>query len=64
MKKHLGSSKPVRYSAMALSVSAIALSVITLVAVYFKFDGVIQIKLGMDGGQVLIDGRQHTDTYQ
>lgn len=64
MKTHIPCSKSTHYPVVALSVSAIALSAITFVAVYFKFDGVIQIKLGMDGGQVLIDGRQHIDKNQ
>lgn len=53
--------RPVSYSVFVLSLSAtIALSSITLAAIYFKFDGVIQFKLGLDGGQVLIDGRPET----
>jgi hypothetical protein len=57
MKSFSSLSKPVTYSALALGISAITLSAITLAAIYSKFDGVIQFKLGSDGGQVLIDGR-------
>jgi hypothetical protein len=39
-------------------------SAIVLSAVIFGFDGLIQLKLGIDGAQVTIDGRQSTPTLK
>lgn len=41
-----------------LAVAAIAVTTIIIVSVGFRYDGVVQVKLGLDGGQLIIDGRQ------
>ncbi|MBW4638122.1 MAG: hypothetical protein KME05_07780 [Gloeocapsa sp. UFS-A4-WI-NPMV-4B04] len=34
------------------------LTVVVSMAIYNRFDGLLHIKLGSDGGEVIIDGRQ------
>ena len=40
--------------------SYLIVGAIVLSAAVFRFDGLIQLKLGIDGAQVTIDGRQST----
>lgn len=47
--------KQTRYFVLVLSIVVVNLDAIALTAIYSKFDGVVQIKLGRDGAQVLID---------
>jgi hypothetical protein len=37
---------------------SIALGGVAITAIFCGFDGLIEIKLGLEGGQVLIDGRK------
>lgn len=42
--------------------SYLIVGAIVLSAAVFRFDGLIQLKLGINGAQVTIDGRQSTVT--
>ena len=49
-------SRPRTISKMILI--SIVLGGVAITAIYCGFDGLIEIKLGIEGGQVLIDGRK------
>lgn len=49
-------------ASQVILVALLVLSSIGLTGILSRFDGLILLKVGIDGGQILVDGRQETNS--
>jgi hypothetical protein len=51
-------------ASQAILVALLVLSSIGLTGILSRFDGLILVKVGIEGGQILIDGRQESNSLK